>query len=100
MGRARGIAKMNHGPFAVDGRVPSGTLVELAGLGTGRHASPPRARTTPHGFSRRFALNSRRDQRRKIVDDEISSAFGLEAITVTPYAEICYQIHPEWHATC
>jgi len=100
MGRAPGIAKMIRSLLAIEGRVPGGALVVSMLLVAGRRGWPLRARIARLGFSRQFATNSRRDRGRKIVVDEISSAFQLEATSVTPYASICYQISPEWHAAC
>ena len=100
MGRAPGIAKTIRSLFAIEGRVPGGALVVSTLLVAGRREWPLRARIARYGFSRQFAPNSRRDHGRKIVDDEISSAFSSEVISVTPYVAICYQIPPVWHAAC
>jgi hypothetical protein len=100
MGRAPGIAKMLRSLLDTEGRVPGGALVVSALLVADRPGWPLRARIACDGFRRQFASNSRRDQRRKIVDGEISSAFLSEAVSVTPYVAICYQIPPEWHAAC
>ena len=100
MGRAPGIAKMIRSLLAIEGGVPGGALVVSTLLVAGRPGSPLRARIAPHGFSRQFAMNSRRDHGRNIIVDEISSESRLEAVSVTPYVAICYQITPEWHAAC
>jgi hypothetical protein len=100
MGRAPGIAKMIRSLLTIEGRVPGGALAVSTLLIAGRPGSLLRARIARYGFSRQFAPNSRRDHGRKIVDDEIPSAFLLEAISVTPNVATCYQIPPGWHAAC